>query len=408
MAYTKQVWADSPATTTPLSAARMSYMENGIELAHNLAGGSTPAHTFTGWANVVVDYGADPSGGAECSAAFRNAYNSGLPIYVPPGAYNYNGAPIGPAGNVFRVFGSGSYQSSINLGNGVRFVDSNGPIYNARVEGLRVNGGAGFFRTTYTGVNVHEFKAIEDCRFFGYTNCCIECNASDSPYWNIHRDIFYGANFTSSMGIGLSGFNDSNSIRNCAFLQNRVSCKMQTGVTAKVIECDFLRFGGSQGFPRVDFWLVPTTTSDPNAGQGFVMAFSKFGNENLDPTDFRILFADQGAGTLFGDRFPITNVASAGALFSQQYTCLNNSGGSGEDTVALITSMTPNITGMCIGPVCQSGIGFQPLLRIFNGSGFNPATNIVGPLHGPSVNQASMGNLVVATTGSISSQPRSL
>lgn len=31
MSYTKQTWADKPATTSPLSAARLQHMEDGIE-----------------------------------------------------------------------------------------------------------------------------------------------------------------------------------------------------------------------------------------------------------------------------------------------------------------------------------------------------------------------------------------
>ena len=41
MAYSKQTWADSPTTTTPVSAARLNYMEEGIRLAHELPAGAT-------------------------------------------------------------------------------------------------------------------------------------------------------------------------------------------------------------------------------------------------------------------------------------------------------------------------------------------------------------------------------
>lgn len=357
----------------------------------------------SGWADVVEDYGADPNGSAECSASFRNAQASGLPIYVPPGTYNFDGAGLNDTS--MRVIGSGSYQTAINLGAGRRFVDASGPFYNVLFKGLRVNGGAGFCRNTYTGSNVNEFKVFEDIRFYNYTNACIECNSSDSPYWIIHRCLFYGANFTSSVGVALSGFTDSNSIRNCSFMQNRVAIKMKTGVCAKIADCDFLRFGPSAGYPRVDVWLVPSTTSDPNAGQGFVLSDSKFGNEYLEGTDFRVLIADEGAGTYFGDRFPVYT-ASTGMLHSQTYSRINNSGGTGSENMALVTSYTPNIRGFCIGPVNQSGIDFQPLLRLNNASGFDPSTNIVGPLHGEGIDQASPGDLVVATAGSLTGQPR--
>jgi tail-like repeat protein len=39
MTYTKQTWADSPATTSPISAARLTHIEDGIGDAHDLAAG---------------------------------------------------------------------------------------------------------------------------------------------------------------------------------------------------------------------------------------------------------------------------------------------------------------------------------------------------------------------------------
>jgi hypothetical protein len=38
MTYSKQTWADTPATTSPISAARLGHMEDGIEAAHALPG----------------------------------------------------------------------------------------------------------------------------------------------------------------------------------------------------------------------------------------------------------------------------------------------------------------------------------------------------------------------------------
>lgn len=43
MAYTKQTWADGPSGATPVSAARLAYIENGIEQAHVLATNGNPS-----------------------------------------------------------------------------------------------------------------------------------------------------------------------------------------------------------------------------------------------------------------------------------------------------------------------------------------------------------------------------
>lgn len=71
MAYAKQTWADEPATTTPVSAARLNYMEAGIEAANDYkpgdtltvqkAGGVWPSRP-TSRSDVTVQWkGPDPS-----------------------------------------------------------------------------------------------------------------------------------------------------------------------------------------------------------------------------------------------------------------------------------------------------------------------------------------------------------
>ncbi len=43
MTYTKQSWQDSPAKTSPLSADRLSHMEDGISAADSLAAAAVPS-----------------------------------------------------------------------------------------------------------------------------------------------------------------------------------------------------------------------------------------------------------------------------------------------------------------------------------------------------------------------------
>jgi hypothetical protein len=53
MAYTPQTWADSPATTSPLSAARLNFMEAGIALASRRVSAVTNQTSWTIDANVT-------------------------------------------------------------------------------------------------------------------------------------------------------------------------------------------------------------------------------------------------------------------------------------------------------------------------------------------------------------------
>lgn len=48
MAYTPQTWSDAPATTTPISAARLNYMEAGIAAAGTGGGGTGGPVTIAG------------------------------------------------------------------------------------------------------------------------------------------------------------------------------------------------------------------------------------------------------------------------------------------------------------------------------------------------------------------------
>lgn len=41
MAYTQQTWSDSPATSSPISAARLAYIEQGVFDAHTIADAAT-------------------------------------------------------------------------------------------------------------------------------------------------------------------------------------------------------------------------------------------------------------------------------------------------------------------------------------------------------------------------------
>jgi hypothetical protein len=53
MAYTKTTWENSPSTATPISAANLNKMEEGIEDAHDHIAASSAVHGITNTANLV-------------------------------------------------------------------------------------------------------------------------------------------------------------------------------------------------------------------------------------------------------------------------------------------------------------------------------------------------------------------
>jgi hypothetical protein len=73
-----------------------------------------PLATGTGEvADIVADYGADPTGVTDATAAIQNAVNSGKPVWMPPGTYLLGGTITIPSTGV-RIFGVGMGDTVLN------------------------------------------------------------------------------------------------------------------------------------------------------------------------------------------------------------------------------------------------------------------------------------------------------
>lgn len=406
-------WVELNAAGTPTSTTYLKVNADQSLSVAVPASSSIPGTTSSGWANVVVDYGADPTGSSDSGPAFRNAAASGRPIWIPSGTFLYNGA--GMSGSTLHIEGMGDNQTSINLGSGVYFVDANVPFYSFWLSGIRFTGGAGHVRNTYSGTNVDDMKEIRHCWFYNYTGASISnnptvgANNGDSPYWKIHNNMFWGANYTTTMGVALKGLTDGNVIQDNEFLGNRCHIKIDRGNNAYIRGNDFLRFNIPQGFPRTDIWVVPidpAAGAAANGGSGLVITENKFGNENLDGADYRILYADEGSGTWWGERFPV--IANSTNMLRGHMIHNNLLVGNSTGTHALVHSTLPNLQGMMIGPNMLAGIGSAPLLRLRTATGFSHTSHVVGPMLSPSINQLSPPAWVVAESGTLSGQPKSL
>ena len=92
-------WQNSPSTSTPVIAAALQNMENGITYASD-------------WYNVLA-YGADPTGGTDFTTAGNDALtaSSGQTVYLPAGTYLMNGSTalaMATAGVTLRGDGPGA------------------------------------------------------------------------------------------------------------------------------------------------------------------------------------------------------------------------------------------------------------------------------------------------------------
>jgi parallel beta-helix repeat protein len=237
---------------------------------------------------------------AQPSPAAGSAGNS-LVLYFPSGNYNFSHAPLTFSSGIktFRLKGDGYSQSRISIKGGNYFI-SLSDLSACDVSGLQFSGGSGFLKINNQGTNVRGTYFIHDCSFTDYTECAVGHLSSDMPAWRIENNIFFGSAEWSSTGVALSGLTDNSIIQSNQFQRNRYGIKIHGGYNAYIKNNDFIRYTKPLK-DATDIWIVPA--SGP-ANQGLVIAENKFGNENLQPTDFRILIAaeDEAAGGDFVTR----------------------------------------------------------------------------------------------------------
>lgn len=291
---------------------------------------------------------AAPPNGVDDTATIVDAMATGKRLR--DGLYKYLGT--GEDRGSATLVGMGYYLTKVTIPAGVYLIDSNRLWAQIEVSGIEFEGGAGTLRNRYTSSNVTNFFKVTGCKFRLYTGAAISHNSPDMPYWKIEDSIFWGANSSTSIGIALNGLTDGNSIRNNKFLLNKVHVKLGYGGNNAYLENnDFIQFASGTG--RAAVWVVPRTTNS-NAGAGFVLERCKFGNEFMDSTDYRVLYADEGSGTYFGDKLPNLGADSTGFIVGHTIKDILVNGG-GSSNQAIVYSTTPNVRACSYGPVIING-----------------------------------------------------
>jgi len=142
----------------------------------------------------------------------------------------------------------------------------------------------------------------------------------------------------------------------CEFRNNLCHIKLaQGGIEAYISHCAFYQsnlnartLGG-----RIFIWVVPTS-GEAGTGPGLVVADSSFGAESVDPTDMRILYADEIAGADFATNLPQLAADSTGFVVGHVVKNVSVWGGT-LTPVPLIYSTTPNVYGGDYGPFTIKG-----------------------------------------------------
>lgn len=336
----------------------------------------------------VIAFGADPTGVADSTSAIdaAGAAASALggyapPIFFPEGVYQYSGN--GLTGANIKVIGVGGTASTISLGTGKYLIDDASAWSSLTVSGICTSGGAGAIRHRYAGTNVAGHYIVKECQFLTYTAAAISNNATDMPYWDITDNTFNGANTTTTIGAALSGFTDTSCIRGNAFVNNKIHIKVGlAGDNLHIEDNEFLE--SSTGTNRWAVWVVPAAigTWGYTLGSGFNVTNCKFGSEFQDATDKRVVYADEGSGTYFGDRLPVTT-ASTGTITNHSIDHVNVNGLVG--AIPVVYTYTPNVVGLRVGPVHSQGDPFSYLLQYDAGilplaASLYNAENIFGPV----------------------------
>lgn len=317
--------------------------------------------------------------------AFAAAASQKKCVYFPAQStvYAYNGS--GQDYDNICMFGDGINLSIVTINTGKYLVDANRAMTQLRIEGLQFNGGAGVYRNRYTGTSVALEKIVARNSFYAQTGAVISSNSSDDPFWKItgnHFNIDKG----TGVGIALAGLADGDEIAGNNFDEYKIGIKLGlSGQNGHLKNNAFAHFNA--GTARSDIWIVPNASA-VNAGHGFIAEGTRHGNENLDATDYAILYADEGAGTYFGDRLPVYT-DSTGYIIGHTIRDSMIGGVGDSGTRPLVYSTTPNVIGSSYQSVVVNGTPPTYIVQIKT----PPATdtpfnrgNVIGPVSIP--NQA--------------------
>lgn len=223
-------------------------------------------------------------------------------LFLPAGVYDAgdlaltgNRHPF-PALSIWAIPGS----VVIRIPDGQYFLETDERLNWLFVSGINFVGGKGAFQHRFGGTNVNGRFVFERCVFDNYTECAIGNNAQDQPYLEVRGCTFMAAEGSRAIGIAWGGYADGCIIEGNAFLRNRYHLKLGPNPSGSIhiLRNDFLRWSRATPLDAA-IWFVPDTSPGQfgaNAGWGTIVSGNKFGNENMQSGDVRVLIAREGPG----------------------------------------------------------------------------------------------------------------
>lgn len=305
----------------------------------------------------IREYGAKPGGVFDNTSALNQscaraaALGNGV-VYFPQGNW-YFGSSSTCTGTYMSFEGAGVSATILTLGAGVYLINDDVQWITFSFRNIRTTGGAGIIRNTFAGAfsNASKYDVV-NFHFMNFTNAAISAESSDEPMWEISNGAMYGdPTVDTTMGIALKGDVSSVLINHITIQNCQVGVKFEGGGRAIVRDVNVTWTTASVGRTRVGLWLVPVVNAASSAFGLSVVNWSG-GNEFIEDGDVRVLFADEGTGTYFGDRFWITTVSTG---YIGGLSIAGNFAGAGNIETPVVYSYTPNIYASNFGPFVFAG-----------------------------------------------------
>lgn len=230
------------------------------------------------------------------AAAASSNFTVGTQVYMPPGSYVYLGSGIDVSG--INLAGPERGSSDVWIGYGNYLFKPSGPLQYCLIAHCRFFGGVGVLHHTRTLEDViPAYQHVHNVAVLDFTGLAFGSESSDFPFWIYEQINFRALDYNGTIGIMLSGTGGSR-VQDCDFGRVQIAVKeLNAGLNDQIASNFFGRGEPWQGQQRIGVWAVPGANSSVEPGSGLIVRDNKWGNENIEAGDLRILYADEGPGT---------------------------------------------------------------------------------------------------------------
>lgn len=287
--------------TTPPTTAGNNWLNTTVDSV-DYAAKTFKLHDAATSAVTGAVVGSNETGPIQAMFDRLNSFPGGA--WIPHGTHYYCGAPM--PNEQLSIHASGNYETNIELCPiSTLFQTPAETVYvRIAVDNLGFLGGKGYFQEqggATTATASANFKLFFNDQFLGFSDIALGTTSTDSPWWRILSNYFFGLDQKNSRAIILSGTGGS-LIQDNEFERYAIGITEYSGGLNDTITSN--TFIGPQVGPNTSYtaaiWYPPSVA---NTGPGHVNSNNKFGNEGNMPWNMRILIDDIDRTNTFTSRF---------------------------------------------------------------------------------------------------------